>query len=144
MGAEHPNIAPYGKLYQCADKVSILLAVGNDHQFKNLCNVLGLKYDSLKTEYGSNSARVKNREALNQLLSEAISQQASKELPDSLHQAKVPAGRLNDMQEVFASELAQSLVLKDANGKPTGLRNFIAATTFPSKVSHIAPPPAFD
>src|SRR5690606_33982872 len=40
QGSAHPNIAPYGDLFRTADDREIILAVGADHQFRQLCSVL--------------------------------------------------------------------------------------------------------
>ena len=47
MGTLHPNIAPYGELFACKDGGQIVLAVGNDRQFQQLCKTL--KLDVLAT-----------------------------------------------------------------------------------------------
>ncbi|MCS7087019.1 MAG: CoA transferase, partial [Bacteroidia bacterium] len=40
MGSEHPAIAPYGGVYDCRDG-AMILAVGNDAQFRRLCQIVG-------------------------------------------------------------------------------------------------------
>ena len=40
IGSAHPNIAPYGTPYPTADGSSVILAVGTDHQFAALCDIL--------------------------------------------------------------------------------------------------------
>src|SRR5690606_21180495 len=39
-GSAHPNIAPYGDVFITADNREIILAVGTDQQFRQLCKVL--------------------------------------------------------------------------------------------------------
>ncbi|MFO8182681.1 MAG: CoA transferase, partial [Candidatus Aegiribacteria sp.] len=41
MGSDHPNIVPYGTIFKTADKKEIVLAVGTDKQFGELCRLLG-------------------------------------------------------------------------------------------------------
>ena len=42
MGTMHPNIAPYGDVFYTADDKPIVLAVGTERQFENLCAVLNI------------------------------------------------------------------------------------------------------
>ncbi|MDW8288239.1 MAG: CaiB/BaiF CoA-transferase family protein, partial [Flammeovirgaceae bacterium] len=42
MGNEHPNIVPYGTLFKTNDGSQIILAVGSDKQFAQLCELLNL------------------------------------------------------------------------------------------------------
>lgn len=39
-GSLHPNIAPYGEIFMTADNKKMVLAIGNDKQFKKLCELL--------------------------------------------------------------------------------------------------------
>ena len=143
MGAEHPNIAPYGKLYTCSEGEQLILAVGNDRQFSSLCKVLGLEELPKMDKYATNVNRVKNRGTLNEILQEAIQKFAITDLLAQLESEKVPAGKLNTIDEVFSLEESQKLMIKDEQGEVVGLRNFIASVDFLSKTSHISPPPPF-
>ncbi|MCA6404114.1 MAG: CoA transferase, partial [Cytophagales bacterium] len=42
QGSSHPNIAPYGDSFLTKDGKRVLLAIGNDRQFKDLIAVLGI------------------------------------------------------------------------------------------------------
>jgi crotonobetainyl-CoA:carnitine CoA-transferase CaiB-like acyl-CoA transferase len=113
MGTQHPNIAPYGDIYECRDGKAILLAVGTEKQFSNLCSVLEI--DNLVDNYlfSSNGVRVKNRIALNQLLSQQISKFDAADLLQQLESMSVPAASIRTMQEVFELDAAQSLILEE-------------------------------
>jgi crotonobetainyl-CoA:carnitine CoA-transferase CaiB-like acyl-CoA transferase len=113
MGTQHPNIAPYGDSYKCRDGKAILLAVGTEKQFRNLCNVL--KRDELAENglFSSNAVRVKNRIVLNQILSQQICQFDSAYLLQQLETMGVPAASIRTMQEVFELPAAQSLILEE-------------------------------
>ena len=65
MGSEHPNIVPYGTIYPTADGRAIVLAIGNDAQFAQLCAALGLPELAADPDFAHNAARVRNRAALN-------------------------------------------------------------------------------
>lgn len=111
MGTLHPNIAPYGELLECNDGGQIVLAVGNDRQFGQLCQVLQL--DALATDerYINNNQRVINRGSLHTQLQAQAGQYGREVLLDVLHTAGVPAGAVRNMQEVFAEPAAQGLLL---------------------------------
>jgi crotonobetainyl-CoA:carnitine CoA-transferase CaiB-like acyl-CoA transferase len=97
LGNAHPNIAPY-QTFAVADG-HIIVAVGNDGQFRKLCELLGIAEDR---RFATNGDRVRNRDALTAALSPAISQRRREELLTALASAGVPAGPINTVAEVFA------------------------------------------
>lgn len=143
MGAEHPNIAPYGSIFTCKDGTQIVLAVGTDKQFEALVTLLELDALAVASKYSNNSARVKNRQKLNELLQTAFSKWDSLLLLSRLASANVPAGKLQSVQEVFASGAADHLII-ESDLKTAGLRNFVANMGKHENFSHIAPPPSLN
>lgn len=119
MGTAHPNIAPYGDIFACADGQSILLAVGTERQFRRLCQVLQLENLLEDPAYQTNAARVVHRPALNALLARAIERQAIETLLQAFKQAGVPAARIRDMRAVFELPEAQAMVLAETT--PEGI-----------------------
>ncbi len=120
IGSLHPNIAPYGETLTCADGRQIVLAVGSNPQFEGLCKALGLEVLIIDYRFTTNSSRVVYRIELLQLLQEQASTWQRDDLLQTLLTAKVPAGAIRNMQEVFAEPRAQQLVLKEAiQGKAT-------------------------
>ncbi|MBK6775066.1 MAG: CoA transferase [Flavobacteriales bacterium] len=111
LGTLHPNIAPYGELFTCADGVRIVLAVGTDAQFKALNTVLDtdLRNDQ---HFTTNAKRVLNRNVLAQLLARSISERNGQELLAALRAAKVPAGLVRPLNNVLASPAAQRMTLE--------------------------------
>lgn len=140
MGAEHPNIAPYGTVLKTADQKEILLAVGTNTQFQKLCKVMGIPEDD---RFKTNTLRVKNRKILNQLLLEKAKLLPSDTLIQKLKSAQIPAGKLQSIAEALQGNDAKNMVLKSTEMK-VGLRNFAADLSFMGKSSHLAPPPEFD
>ena len=61
IGSLHPTIAPYGEIFKSKDKKEIVLAIGTNKQFKNLCAVLGKSELSNDEKFKTNTLRVKNR-----------------------------------------------------------------------------------
>lgn len=99
LGNSHPNIVPY-QTFATSDGHCIV-AVGNDEQFKRYCQVLGLDNLSKHPDYSTNPQRVKNR---NQLVAILQGQMLSKPRDEWLvlfEQALVPAGPINNIDEVF-------------------------------------------
>jgi len=113
MGTKHPNIAPYGDTFLCADGETLLLAVGTERQFSHLCRVLGLDNLLEDLDFQTNTARVKNREQLNNILLAAISKMTLSEAMTKLRAAGVPVARIRDMKSVFEMPAAQNMVLEE-------------------------------
>lgn len=110
MGSMHPNIAPYGDLFTTTDGASVVLAIGSDRQFALFCSLIGTPELSTDPRFTTNPARVKNRSALIDALQGPISQQAASELLSECHRLKIPAGRVNNLAEVFTNPIAQKMV----------------------------------
>jgi crotonobetainyl-CoA:carnitine CoA-transferase CaiB-like acyl-CoA transferase len=112
-GSLHPNIAPYGDMFKCADGKYIVLAIGSDKQFAELTSILGISEISTKDLFINNVSRLQNRDALDLELSQAFIQKTSDVWMKDFIQNNVPAGAIKDMEEVMESEVAQSMVLEE-------------------------------
>ena len=119
LGSLHPNIAPYGEKVLSKDQQPILLAVGTDGQFRNLCDVLGKQSLSKESKFLTNADRVKNRIDLQSELTTLFSKQDAATVLSKLHQAKVPAAKIRKLDEVLNDSLAKEMVLEqmEPNGK---------------------------
>ncbi len=111
LGTLHPNIAPYGELFTCADGGRIILAVGSDAQFAALCAALGLHALVSDERFRTPVDRVRNRSALAQALSVGFAEGERDPLLSRLIDAGVPAGALRTIDEVLSRAVAQRLVL---------------------------------
>lgn len=100
MGNAHPNLVPYA-VFDCADGW-IIIATGNDAQYRRLCAVLGLPALADAPAYASNADRIANRQALTDLLSCVTVTWTRDELLQALEDHGIPAGPINDMHDVFA------------------------------------------
>ncbi len=110
MGTMHPNIAPYGDVFYTKDEKPVVLAVGTDRQFVNLCKVLKCSFDK-EPNFETNANRVKNRKDLKDKLESYILNFTRDDLLLQLKENAVPAGAIRNMAEVFEKELAQQMVL---------------------------------
>lgn len=113
MGTQHPNIAPYGDIFTCADGQAVLLAVGTERQFRQLCSVLGLENLLENPDFQTNAARVQHRARLADHLSAAIANMPLDDLLTLLKASGVPAARIRDMRSVFDLPEAQAMILTE-------------------------------
>jgi crotonobetainyl-CoA:carnitine CoA-transferase CaiB-like acyl-CoA transferase len=113
MGTKHPNIAPYGDIFYTQDKKPIVMAVGTEKQFLQLCNVLQIKDLATDIRFSKNAERVKNRNALNILLQKAFELYEQDFLLNAFRLHGVPAGKIRTMPEVFEHPKAQQMILEE-------------------------------
>jgi formyl-CoA transferase len=93
MGNRHPSIAPYETFGDLA------IACGNDAMFGRLCEVLGLTGLASDPRFGTNDARVENRDALATHIEAAL--ETGTDWAVRLNAAGVPAGHVNDIPAAF-------------------------------------------
>lgn len=113
MGTQHPNIAPYGDIFNTRDGKRVVLAVGTDRQFAELCKLLAKEDWITDPDLATNAARVRNRDILRDLLQETIIHWGSEALLDRLEAMQVPAARIRNMQEVFEQPEAREMILEE-------------------------------
>lgn len=112
IGSTHPNIAPYGELFTTADGAIITFAIGSDKQFLKLCSALEISETANDSKFLTNRDRVSNREVLQEILQDKVSQFKADQLLERLNKDYVPAARVKDMKEVFESPLAKQLIVE--------------------------------
>jgi len=118
MGNRHPSIAPY-ESFMTADR-PIVLAVGNDGQFRALCSVLGRPELGAEPRFATNPQRVAHRDELVAELTVELCRRDADHWFAELATAGVPCGPINDI--AAAVDLATELGLQpvaDAGGVPT-------------------------
>ena len=125
MGNAHPNLAPYA-VFDCADGW-LILATGNDGQYRKLCTILGLDDMATDPDYLTNAARVANRAEMTRRLTEATRRFTKADLLAACEGAGVPAGPINDMAEVFADP---QVIARQMQIAPEGLPGVRAPFTF--------------
>jgi crotonobetainyl-CoA:carnitine CoA-transferase CaiB-like acyl-CoA transferase len=106
LGNAHPTVVPY-RTFQAADH-PIVVAVGNDAQFRVLCDVIGAPELARDERYATNGARVVNRGTLEPALQEIISKMHAHELLEALHARSVPAGPVNTIGEAFGDPFVEA------------------------------------
>lgn len=99
-GNAHPNIQPQD-VFPCRDG-KLVLAVGNDRQFAELCQILGREELASDPRFARNEARVRHVNELTQILSAEFLRQDRDHWVARLEAAGVPCGPINSIEEVFA------------------------------------------
>jgi crotonobetainyl-CoA:carnitine CoA-transferase CaiB-like acyl-CoA transferase len=102
IGNAHPSIVPY-QTFDAADK-PLVVAVGNNTQFANLCEVIGRTELAEDERFATNPARVANREVLISELQREFCGRSADEWADELRAAGVPSGPVNTLADVLADE----------------------------------------
>lgn len=113
MGAQHPNIAPYGDTFLCSEGQYILLAVGTERQFQQLCRCLSIEHLLQNPDFQTNRMRVKNRAALNETLTAVMRLRSLDDWMQLFKVNGVPAARIRDMQAVFEIPAARAMILEE-------------------------------
>ncbi len=101
-GNAHPNIVPY-QVFKAADGW-IIIACGNDGQFRKLVDVGGEPALADDPRFATNPQRVRNRETLIPLLEPMMLRRSRAEWIAELETTGVPCGPINDLAEVFDNE----------------------------------------
>ncbi|MCR8922065.1 CoA transferase [Dasania sp. GY-MA-18] len=100
LGNAHPNIVPY-QAFATSDGF-IILAVGNDSQFKNFCELAGRPELADLPQYATNQARVHNRETLCAEVAALLAQRSEAYWLDELTARGIPCGPVNSIDKVMA------------------------------------------
>jgi crotonobetainyl-CoA:carnitine CoA-transferase CaiB-like acyl-CoA transferase len=99
-GNAHQNIVPY-QVFEAADG-HVILAVGNEGQFRKFCEVAERPDLASDTRFDTNAGRVRHRETLVPLLADILRGRSKAAWLTALEAAKVPCGAINGLDEVFA------------------------------------------
>ncbi|WP_233236275.1 CaiB/BaiF CoA-transferase family protein [Bordetella sp. LUAb4] len=98
-GNAHQNLVPY-QVFAVSDG-HMIVAVGNDSQFRAYCRVIGMPELSEDARFNTNPKRVLNREELVPLLVERMAQGERDHWLAELERAGVPAGPINTLDQVY-------------------------------------------
>jgi crotonobetainyl-CoA:carnitine CoA-transferase CaiB-like acyl-CoA transferase len=106
MGNAHPSIVPYQDFVTANGHV--IVAVGNDGQFANLCATLGHSEWAADPRFSTNPERVRNRAVLIGLIQAVLATRTTAEWVAEMEAAGVPCGPINRIDEVFADPQVQA------------------------------------
>lgn len=142
LGNAHPNISPY-EVVPTADG-HLILAVGNDGQFRRLCTILGLDGVADDERFATNKARVAHKAEVRRLVTEQTAKWAKRELLTACEANAVPAGPINSIEEMFGDPQVKARGLKidlpdgDGNLIP-GVRTPIVLSETPLRYARPSP-----
>jgi crotonobetainyl-CoA:carnitine CoA-transferase CaiB-like acyl-CoA transferase len=102
IGNAHPSIVPY-QTFDASDK-PLVVAVGNNTQFAELCKAVGRPELAEDEHFATNPDRVANREALISELQEEFGKRPADEWVEEVRAAGVPSGPVNTLADVFADD----------------------------------------
>ncbi len=105
-GNAHPNIVPYD-VFATKDG-HIILAVGNDRQFRAFCAAMDRPDLADAPEFATNPDRIANRDAISAAISETLAARHSAEILELLQNAGVPAGPIHTVGEALNTAQAKS------------------------------------
>jgi crotonobetainyl-CoA:carnitine CoA-transferase CaiB-like acyl-CoA transferase len=100
LGNAHPNIVPY-QSFEARDG-PLVVAVGNDRQFQEFCQIIGEPQLAKDLRFHTNAERVRQREALLSEISVAVRRFTRAELLAALTRAGVPCAPINSVAEALA------------------------------------------
>jgi len=142
---EHPNIVPYNVL-PCADGF-IILAVGNDAQYRKFCDFAGVPELATDPRFVTNELRVKNRRAIYELLPDVTRRKTQAEWIEGLAKRGVPCSPVNNVDQVFADPQVQHRSMQIRMPHPLAASGTIDLIGNPIKysatpVDYALPPPS--
>ncbi|SFC23830.1 CaiB/BaiF CoA transferase family protein [Tropicimonas isoalkanivorans] len=137
LGNAHPNIVPY-QVFEASDG-HLIIACGNDRQFRALCGVLGLDTLADTPAYASNPARVENRAALVAMISERTRARPRSDLIAACDRSGVPAGPINSVAEALTEPQVAARGLQIAPEGIAGLRTPIRFSRSALSLTRAAP-----
>lgn len=126
LGNAHPSIAPY-ELFRAADR-ELVIAVGNDRQFRTLLRLLGAAELADDARFADNASRVAHRSELRMIIEGRLAVASAAHWVQVLSDAGVPAGLVNSIAEAleFAAALGLPTVVDIEDPAHTRSGRFVA------------------
>ncbi|MCB1386387.1 MAG: CoA transferase [Nitratireductor sp.] len=132
-GNAHPNIVPY-QVFTASDG-HLIVAVGNDEQFRRFCAILGIEALGDDPRFAGNSARVENRAELVPLLAERIAGFTRDALLARMAERKIPGGPINTVGEALESDQARARGMRIDMPHPDAAKGTVPLIGNPVKFS---------
>ncbi len=100
MGNAHQNIVPY-HVFRAADGF-LIVAVGNDSQFRRFCEVIGAPGWPDDPRFATNAQRVRHRDLMVEMITARLAARGARDWLAALEGVGVPCGPINDLAQVFS------------------------------------------
>lgn len=144
LGNEHANIVPY-QTFKTLDG-EMVIAVGNDHQFRALCKVLEKPEFGTDGRFLTNPDRVKHREIIVPLLQEVFLTNTSAYWQEKCQENNIPCGAIQNLEEVVNDPqlIAREMFVECEHpvaGPIKMINNPLKLSRTPVKVKHHPPEP---
>lgn len=105
LGNQHPNIVPY-QVFSTNDG-ELVVAVGNDDQFRKFAYLLGKEELSASERFQTNAARLANKDELIAIINEVMKSKSKQEWKQLLDEAGIPNGPIYNVKEALETEQAK-------------------------------------
>ena len=132
-GNQHANIVPY-QVFEAANG-HVIVAVGNDGQYRRFCDLLERPDLAVDERFATNGARLANRETLIPILAKIIKSWQKDDFLQGMDDRGVPAGPVNTLPEVFATDQAIARDMKITMDHPTSATGTVDLIGNPLKLS---------
>ena len=144
LGNAHPNIVPY-QVFEASDGY-LIVAAGNDAQFKRFCDILKRPDLANNDKFNKNIARIENRDELIKILSREILKFKKKNLLEQMEKKSISGGMINSLSEVFSSEQVSAREMRIKIEQGDSIDGFVELIGNPVKfdknpVTYRRPPP---
>lgn len=106
LGNRHPTVVPY-KTFEVADGMMII-AVGNDRQFRTLCDEMGHAELGIDPRFATSGARLVNRTAIEAIVQDMVRPFERDELMARFVARGIPAGPVNTIKDVFEDPFVEA------------------------------------
>lgn len=107
LGSGHPSLVPY-QAYAATDG-HLVVAVGNDRQWRDLCHAIGRPDLGSDPRFATNAARVDRRTSVNRVLSDCLAGGSVEHWTRLLRDHAVPVAPVRTLAEVYASAQTRAL-----------------------------------
>jgi crotonobetainyl-CoA:carnitine CoA-transferase CaiB-like acyl-CoA transferase len=109
LGNAHPNASPYGLFITCDGH--LILACGNDEQWRRLCRATGHEEFADHPDWSSNAIRIRRRAEVERAVNEWFSRWPTDELAARLDEFGVPNGPIYTVPQALSAPQVEALGL---------------------------------
>jgi crotonobetainyl-CoA:carnitine CoA-transferase CaiB-like acyl-CoA transferase len=131
LGNRHPTVVPY-KTFEVADG-SMIIAVGNDGQFRLLCQELGVPELADDARFATSRARLTNRDEIETIVQDLVRGFTRDALIERLVARGVPTGPVNSIKDIFEDPFIEARGTVHRFVREDGVT--VPTVAFPAKLS---------
>jgi len=144
LGNAHPSVVPYNT-YAASDGY-VILAIGNDRQFRAWCEHAGRPDVAADPRFATNQARIHDRAALEPIMAATMLTRPRAAWIEGLAAAGVPCSAVNTIPELFEDEQVRHRGMRIEMPHPASATGEVSLLANPIKMSRTpptyrAPPP---